>query len=850
MRFNLKRWSMVVPVVIALIFSVNSAVAATSTNSILNHSFEIYAPYFWSAGSAGGTLYWGPGESHSGARSLKITKTTTGTAASWKSENHAQLYWNNMGGEAGDVLLYNVGAWVKLADVNTDPVDDADKIGLRWLFYDDQNALIQSNYVYVDQSAATAGWVEFSESILLSEAPAHAYCEALMGSDATGTVWFDDFILGSDPWTAGFFGGNCETPTGWMEWHATDAGAPLSTSVLQAGDAHSGVWSVKLGDTDGDDEAVYYSIPVEATPDTDYLVGVWAKMTANESDSSAYHPSGPMQTRLGDRVNLCFFFHAGSVTESWTLTGGGDQFINFDQTKATADLGEGEWKFYWAIVTSPSDASGFSMRARINPDFVGTCYFDDFVFEEVTVGANSLVNGDLETATPFFHNAGSAGGTLTWATDEFRSGSHSLKIAKIATGTEASWVSDDQAHTYWNNMGGDDGTVLLYNVGAWVKLAGVNSAPSTDAERIGVRWTFTDASYVEIQTNDIYVVQSAATADWAEFTGSILLSAVPAHAYCEALMGSDATGTVWFDDFILGSDPWTAGYFGGNCETPAGWMEWHATDGLTPLATSEVAVVAAADAHSGTHVAKLADVDGDDEIVVYSIPVAVTADTWYEFSVFVKAISVDTVSTNAAWYKSPVVTVHQPERVGLCFFFHAGSLEESWGLTGGDQFAYFDQYATIETPEWVEYRVISKAPSDAVGASLRARFNNNVVAEVWFDDFAISSVTVEELGVLDDIFARRAIPTTITLRQNYPNPFNSTTLITYSLPEAGQVQLQVFDLLGRRIATLFSGMQTSGGHSVTFNGISENGLQLGSGVYFYRLSTPTQSVVRKMLYIK
>ena len=89
------------------------------------------------------------------------------------------------------------------------------------------------------------------------------------------------------------------------------------------------------------------------------------------------------------------------------------------------------------------------------------------------------------------------------------------------------------------------------------------------------------------------------------------------------------------------------------------------------------------------------------------------------------------------------------------------------------------------------------------------------------------------------------LPAGYSLSQNFPNPFNPTTVIRYQLPAAGYVTLKVYDVLGRRVATLVSGKQASGMHDVEFDGS-----RFASGVYFYRLEAGTFSKTRKMLLLK
>lgn len=89
------------------------------------------------------------------------------------------------------------------------------------------------------------------------------------------------------------------------------------------------------------------------------------------------------------------------------------------------------------------------------------------------------------------------------------------------------------------------------------------------------------------------------------------------------------------------------------------------------------------------------------------------------------------------------------------------------------------------------------------------------------------------------------VPGTFDLSQNYPNPFNPTTTITYTLNVKGRVNLSVYDLLGREVAVLVNGNQSTGNHEVQFSGAD-----LTSGVYFYKLQINDQVITQKMILVK
>jgi flagellar hook assembly protein FlgD len=89
------------------------------------------------------------------------------------------------------------------------------------------------------------------------------------------------------------------------------------------------------------------------------------------------------------------------------------------------------------------------------------------------------------------------------------------------------------------------------------------------------------------------------------------------------------------------------------------------------------------------------------------------------------------------------------------------------------------------------------------------------------------------------------IPSAISLGQNYPNPFNANTNIEYSILTKSAIRIDVYDILGRKVATLANDIADAGVHRVTWNAA-----KMPSGTYFYRLSVNGLSAVKEMLFIK
>lgn len=91
-----------------------------------------------------------------------------------------------------------------------------------------------------------------------------------------------------------------------------------------------------------------------------------------------------------------------------------------------------------------------------------------------------------------------------------------------------------------------------------------------------------------------------------------------------------------------------------------------------------------------------------------------------------------------------------------------------------------------------------------------------------------------------------AIPNNFALRQNYPNPFNPSTTISYDISTAANVHIEVYDVLGQKVATLINGdFHSSGSYSITFNASN-----LSSGIYFYTLKAGNVLQTRKMTLLK
>ncbi|MEE8577620.1 MAG: T9SS type A sorting domain-containing protein, partial [candidate division Zixibacteria bacterium] len=116
--------------------------------------------------------------------------------------------------------------------------------------------------------------------------------------------------------------------------------------------------------------------------------------------------------------------------------------------------------------------------------------------------------------------------------------------------------------------------------------------------------------------------------------------------------------------------------------------------------------------------------------------------------------------------------------------------------------------------------------------------------------FDTGLVEIATQSGIEDITDENNLPTDYALGQNYPNPFNPSTQIEFALPRPGEVKLEVFNILGRQVRSLLNQTVPAGRHRISFDGRSDSGKLLSSGVYFYRLMTEDYKESKKMVLLK
>ncbi len=165
--------------------------------------------------------------------------------------------------------------------------------------------------------------------------------------------------------------------------------------------------------------------------------------------------------------------------------------------------------------------------------------------------------------------------------------------------------------------------------------------------------------------------------------------------------------------------------------------------------------------------------------------------------------------------------------------------------------AYATEYEVLVSEDGTNWQVAQHVTNGTGGLSvLPVSLTGRYVTVYGLHRATQYGYSIYELGVysLDSttgVTESVETPDRYLLDDNFPNPFNPTTTISYRLPIAGHVVLDVYDVLGRKVVTLVDGRQNAGCYSVKFEGS-----KFASGVYFYRLTSGGYSSVKKMLMLK
>jgi hypothetical protein len=173
-------------------------------------------------------------------------------------------------------------------------------------------------------------------------------------------------------------------------------------------------------------------------------------------------------------------------------------------------------------------------------------------------------------------------------------------------------------------------------------------------------------------------------------------------------------------------------------------------------------------------------------------------------------------------------------------------IELSWASSPANDFSHYEVWTSLENN-------IDTATMFYTGTATSGVWTSPIGVLEEGDHLYFWAYAVDEhmndgtplLGGADYVSVNERLPRAYDLAQNYPNPFNPSTTINYALPQAGQVKLSVYNMMGSVVATLVNGPKAAGRYSVQFDAS-----KLASGVYFYKLEAGSFSDLKKMILVK
>ena len=858
--------------------------------------FEGSLPAYWTKGNepGGSTLAWATDQFSSLGHSLKISKGVTADSASWISQNMCDI-WSPQHLKNVDILL---GAYVKTENVNMNPANADEAWWVSYSFWDSAGAFIGETKLPIDQTVATSsGWIADTNGVGETILPKDSWTtivKFVAGKNATGTVWADDFVFygRGGAWAGQDWNTGVGVPTGWFYWLPPNGGNDgllangFENTVVTNEAAHSGNYSLK------------FDMPFDRSPHDGFVgtqrflfnqTGKGSTVTKNRGGISSISDVQP-----GDVLRLSVWIKASNLVPDSAAMYPGTWSVGFtplwftgntnnlgynpvgpanDYTFAFPAVTSFAWKKYSLDVTVPTGvgANALEVRLHVYSRFTGTIYFDDLTVEKLDPPQPNLIGG-FEGEYPAYWTEGSepSSATLSWATDQFSSLGHSLKIAKPSvTADSASWISKNMADI-WSPQHLKNVDILL---GAYVKTENVNTNPISADQTWWISYSFWDSAGAFIGETKLPIDQTVATSSgWIADTNGVGETILPKDSWTtivKFVAGKNATGTVWADDFVFygRGGAWAGQDWNAGVGVPTGWFYWlppnGGNDGLLGNGFENTVVTNEA-AHSGNYSLKFDMpfdraphdgfvgthrfmLDGSGPALPVSpsggttpASVSAVAGDILRLSVWIKASNL--VPDSAAMYPGTW-------SVGFTPLWFTGTGNNSGYNPVGPATDYTFSFPAVTSFDWTQYSLDVQVPTGVSATALEVRLHvySRFTGTIYFDDLGVQVIGTST-GVSGN--DTRGIPKTFQLSDNFPNPFNPTTVIQYATPRADQISLEIYNLLGQRVRTLVDGVISAGYHEAVWDGRNENGQQVESGVYFYRLQTGQVGLVKKMLFVK
>lgn len=312
-----------------------------------------------------------------------------------------------------------------------------------------------------------------------------------------------------------------------------------------------------------------------------------------------------------------------------------------------------------------------------------------------------------------------------------------------------------------------------------------------------------------------------------------LICLVPMASFAITPYSQDFEALIQADPFALGDDGWVV-Y--GNIYNPLG--EWIRGYGTYPAPNNGLAFCQITIGEGGPE-------QGDQQLVIFS-----------DYENTDDHTNLNLVESNT-FQEQPIGAADVGKKWTFTFDAKMGNLElnstalafiktidplNNWNTTN-----FFQVDMTATPVEWTGYSLSIVIDAGLEGQLIQFGFQNVATnfegSGIYYDNVNWDGADFSSVPNGSSVLGA-------TLRQNYPNPFNPMTRIDFALDSSEVVDISVFDLGGRRVATLLRGKLGAGEHHVTWNGTTNSGASAPAGQYWYLLKTGHGQVSRNMVLLK
>jgi hypothetical protein len=828
--------------------------ALAAVNKLTDGGFESGRPSYWTPSGAGAT--WSTAQFHSGTHSVALSGAGE---ASWTQGEVVRNWVSNFPANAALTLK----VWVRAEGVNTNPTTDAGKYQMVATFRDANGADILGQPVVLDMpqgAASTGGWVQVTTAglgdITLPVPATSVTVSVRKGATATGTMYFDDFAVSGG---GGWHGANVDLPGDWYTYWPDFDGSiatPRWAVAKTTAQAHTGSASLRverLGTAAAvGGEAVAISQRVPVTVGRPVLVSYWVKTEGNALPDSI----GRGDNNIG--LTALWYSNLQSGAAGYNELGGADIRLNGEFNPQVIPLlprqAANGWTQYSFVVNPIANAVAIELRLRYWHAFTGVTYWDDVFIGDVADVVAQVPNllpaaaQGFEGTTPSYWTPSGAG--ATWSTARAHSGTHSLALSGAGA---ASWTQSEVVRNWVDRFPANAALTLK----AWVWTEGVNTNPTTDAGKYQIVYTFRDANGANILGQDVVLdlpQTAATTGGWVQVTtaglGDITLPVDARSVTAVVRKGASATGTVYVDDFAVSGG---GGWHGANVDLPGDWYTyWPDFDGS--IATPQwVVAKTTAQAHTGSaslrveRLGTAAAVGGEAVAITPRVPAAqgqpMLVSYWVKHD------------NNA----DPTTIGSGDNNIGMTALWYSNILSGAAGYNeiGGADIRLNGEFNPQVIPllprqasnGWTNYAFVLNPIANSAAMEVRLRYWHAFTGVTYWDDIALTNIAGANL--FNPVAGEEApVPSGTTserwMTANVPNPFSGATEVRFTLPQAEEVSLEVYDLLGRRVALLLDGEAMSASeHAVAFEGGG-----LPSGTYLLVLRTPSHSEARQVTVVR